>query len=75
MMQRVGHKHQDAQCKVFLALSGTSENSLQLPRRDLPPPPELPAEDDGRVRGQDTADLLQFFKQAQATSSAITTQV
>ncbi|EIE22165.1 hypothetical protein COCSUDRAFT_42545 [Coccomyxa subellipsoidea C-169] len=53
---------------------GTSKNSLQLPGRDLPPPPELPAEDDGRVRGQDTADLLHFFKQAQATSSAITTQ-
>ncbi|CAL8467295.1 g6832 [Coccomyxa elongata] len=40
----------------------------------LPLPPELPAENDDRVRGQDTADLLHFFKQAQATSESITTQ-
>lgn len=40
----------------------------------MPPPPELPADDDGRVKGQDTAELLHFFKQAQATSSVITTQ-
>ncbi|KAK9916586.1 hypothetical protein WJX75_004592 [Coccomyxa subellipsoidea] len=40
----------------------------------VPPPPQLPADDGGRVKGQDTAELLHFFKQAQATSSAITTQ-
>ncbi|BDA40417.1 probable WASH complex subunit 1 at N-terminal half [Coccomyxa sp. Obi] len=40
----------------------------------LPLPTELPAENDDRVRGQDTADLLHFFKQAQAASSSIITQ-
>lgn len=43
-----------------------------------PTAPFLPAavaQTQNRVRGQDTADLYHFFKQAQASTVSITTQV
>jgi hypothetical protein len=37
-------------------------------------PKPLPMQDESRVRGQDTADLFHFFKQAQDSSTAMAGQ-